>query len=112
MPYANPPANGQRGALSPRHRVGSWYPVMLVELVPSVAAGDRQIGHTVTLRVPDDLATWLKEAVARAGVSQGHLVREKLEQARAGKSSRSFMMLAGTVKGPKNLSSRKGFSRA
>jgi hypothetical protein len=40
MPYANPPANGQRGALFPRHRVGSWYPVMLVELVPSVAAGD------------------------------------------------------------------------
>jgi len=40
MPYANPPANGQRGALSPRRQVGSWYPVMLVELVPSVAAGD------------------------------------------------------------------------
>ena len=45
MPYANPPANGQRGALSPRHQVGSWYPVMLVELVPSVAAGDTIVGR-------------------------------------------------------------------
>ena len=68
------------------------------------------MGHTVTLRVPDDLAAWLQETAARAGVSQGHLVREKLEQARKGESSRPFMRLAGTVKGPKDLSSRKGFS--
>jgi hypothetical protein len=47
MPYANPPANGQRGALSPHHQVGSWYPVMLVELVPSVAAGDNLVERLV-----------------------------------------------------------------
>ena len=40
MPYANPLGSGQCGDLSPRHRVGYRYPVMLVELVPSVAAGD------------------------------------------------------------------------
>ena len=46
MPYANPLGSGQCGDLSPRHRVGYWYPVMLVELVPSVAAGDtRSHGH-------------------------------------------------------------------
>ena len=56
-----------------------------------------QMGHTVTLRVPDDLAAWLQETAARAGVSQGHLVREKLELARTVKSSRPFMRLAGTV---------------
>jgi hypothetical protein len=68
------------------------------------------MGHTVTLRVPDDLAAWLQETAARAGVSQGHLVRAKLEQARTEKPLRPFMRLAGTVKGPKDLSSRKGFS--
>ena len=40
------------------------------------------------------------------------VVREKLEQARTGKSHRPFMRLAGTVKGPKDLSSHKGFSRS
>jgi hypothetical protein len=48
---------------------------------------------------------------ARAGVSQSHIVRDELERAKAGGPARSFMRLAGSVKGPRDLSSRKGFSR-
>lgn len=38
--------------------------------------------------------------------------KDQLDRARAEASGRVFMRLAGTVQGPKDLSSRKGFSRA
>ena len=38
--------------------------------------------------------------------------REQLEKARMTAANQGFIRLAGSVKGPKNLSSRKGFSRA
>jgi hypothetical protein len=45
-------------------------------------------------------------------VSQGKLIRDQLEHARAGSSRKPFMRLAGIVRGPRTLSSRKGFSRS
>ena len=68
------------------------------------------MSHTITIRVPVDLATWLEQIAAQTGMSQGQIVREQLEKARQ-RSSRSFMRLAGTVRGPEDLSTRKGFSR-
>jgi predicted transcriptional regulator len=68
------------------------------------------MGHTVTIRLPEELAEWLEETAARTGVSQGRIVREQLERARASAASRGFMRLAGRVRGPKDLSRRKGFS--
>jgi hypothetical protein len=69
------------------------------------------MGHTITVRLDKDLATWLEEEAARTGVSQGRIVRDQLERAQKARGSRPFMRLAGSVRGPKDLSRRKGFSR-
>ncbi len=65
----------------------------------------------LTVRLTPDLASWLTQAAARIGVSQDDLVRGLLERARAAEENRTFMRLAGTVRGPRDLSSRKGLSR-
>jgi Ribbon-helix-helix protein, copG family len=70
------------------------------------------MNHTISIRVSEELAAWLEDTAAKTGVSQGKIVREQLERARAAAANQGFMRLAGSVKGPKNLSSRKGFSRA
>lgn len=68
------------------------------------------MSHTITIRLTRDLAEWLEETAARAGVSQGQLIREQIEKAKAENAGRAFMRLAGAVRGPKDLSRRKGFS--
>jgi Ribbon-helix-helix protein, copG family len=70
------------------------------------------MGHTITVRLSKELAAWLETAAAKSGVSQGKLVRDQLEKARASSGAQAFMRLAGSVRGPKDLSSRKGFSRS
>jgi predicted transcriptional regulator len=69
------------------------------------------MGHTITVRLTEDLARWLDDAARRSGVPQGRIVREALEKARAASARQSFLRLAGTVRGPRDLSTRKGFSR-
>ena len=69
------------------------------------------MGHTLTVRLTEDLAEWLDETARRSGVPMGRIVREELERARARSAHQSFMRLAGAVRGPRDLSSRKGFSR-
>jgi hypothetical protein len=69
------------------------------------------MSHTITVRLGRELAEWLEESARRAGVPQGRIVREQLEKARAASRRRTFLRLAGTVRGPRDLSSRKGFSR-
>jgi predicted transcriptional regulator len=69
------------------------------------------MGHTITVRLPKELAAWLERLAAETGVPQGRLIREQLEKARASQPSRAFMRLAGSVRGPRDLSSRKGFAR-
>jgi hypothetical protein len=70
------------------------------------------MGHTITVRLTKELAAWLKTAVAKSGVSQGKLIRDQLEKSKAGSGAQAFMRLAGSVRGPKDLSTRKGFSRS
>lgn len=70
------------------------------------------MGQTITIRLTRQLAEWLERTAAGTGQSQGQIVRDQLEKAKAGGSGRPFMRLAGTVRGPKDLSGRKGFSRA
>jgi hypothetical protein len=70
------------------------------------------MGQTITVRLTKDLADWLEQTAAETGMSQGRLVREQLERARAAASRQAFMRLAGRVRGPKNLSSRTGFARS
>jgi hypothetical protein len=67
---------------------------------------------TITVRLSKELAAWLETAAAKSGVSQGKLVRDQLEKARTGSGSQTFMRLAGSVRFPKELSTRKGFSRS
>ena len=68
------------------------------------------MSHSITVRLPPELAIWLRDASVKTGVAQGEIVRKQLEEARASSDVRSFMRLAGAVRGPRNLSSRKGFS--
>jgi hypothetical protein len=69
------------------------------------------MSHTLTVRLTEELAAWLEQTAAKTGVSQGKLVRDQLERVRAAASSQAFMRLAGAVRGPRNLSERKGFTR-
>jgi predicted transcriptional regulator len=70
------------------------------------------MSHTITIRISKELAAWLEEVAARTGVSQGRIVRDELEKARSAGSRQGFMRLAGSVRGPRELSSRKGFTRS
>ncbi len=69
------------------------------------------MGQTITIRLTKELAAWLEQAATRTGMSQGKLVRDQLEKARSSNRQQAFLRLAGVVRGPKDLSMRKGFSR-
>ena len=65
----------------------------------------------MTIRLSDELARWIEQAAARTGLPRGRIVREQLEKAQANAPEQPFLKLAGSVRGPRNLSARKGFSR-
>jgi len=67
-----------------------------------------QTSNTFTVRLPKNLAEWLNHISKRTGSSKSAVIRESLEKAR-NSSRRPFLRLAGTVAGPADLSSRKGF---
>lgn len=68
------------------------------------------MGQIITVRLTKELADWLARTAARTEVSQGRIVRDQLERAKAAAGNQAFMRLAGAVRGPKDLSSRKGLS--
>ncbi len=68
------------------------------------------MGHTITVRLTEQLAEWLARTSDATGLPQGRIIREQLEKARAA-GRRGYMRLAGSVSGPADLSRRKGFSR-
>ena len=70
------------------------------------------MGHTISIRLTQDLAAWLEDQATKTGVSQGKIVRDQLEKAKASSARQHFMRLAGAVRGSKDLSSRKGFSHS
>jgi hypothetical protein len=69
-----------------------------------------QMSNTITVRLPEDLAGWLDVASRKAGVPRGRNIREQLELARR-REKQPFLRLAGSIEGPRDLSTRKGFSR-
>ena len=69
------------------------------------------MSHTITIRISPDLAEWLELQAKTTGESQGKIIRDQLMRARKGAATQSFMRLAGTVTGNRDLSTRKGFSR-
>lgn len=66
---------------------------------------------TITIRLDKELDDWLRAMSAATGLPRGRIIKEQLERARAAQSAQSFMSLAGTIRGAKDLSQRKGFSR-
>jgi hypothetical protein len=70
------------------------------------------MSNTITLRVPKTLAAWLQEKSERTGIPQGQIIREQLETLRAEDAgAKKFMRLAGSIRGPRDLSTRKGFAK-
>lgn len=70
------------------------------------------MSNTLTIRLTDELLSWLKETSRATGVPVGRLVRQHLETAKTSRGNQRFLRLAGAFKGgPTNVSSRKGFSR-
>jgi len=69
------------------------------------------MGHTLTIRLTEELLEWLKDLSRRTGVPMGRLIRQRLEEAKTKDGGQRFMRHAGAISGPPDLSSRKGFSR-
>lgn len=71
------------------------------------------MSRTLTIRITDAIAEWLKQTSRRSGIPAGRIVREQLERAMTESSGeeKPFMKLAGSFDGPGNLSRRKGFAR-
>jgi hypothetical protein len=69
-----------------------------------------QMSNTITVRLPEDLAGWLDATSRKAGVPRGRIIRDQLELARR-REKQPFLRLAGSVLGPRDLSSRNGFSK-
>lgn len=68
--------------------------------------------ETITVRLPIELAEWLREESRQTGLPAGRIIREQLERARSEGDSWQFLRHAGKISGPRNLSSRKGFARS
>ncbi len=70
------------------------------------------MSNTLTIRLPEEMLEWLKKTSRRTGIPVGRLVRQSLETTLSKEGSGPLLEFAGLVKGgPRNVSSRKGFSR-
>jgi predicted DNA-binding protein len=69
------------------------------------------MSHTITIRLKPEQAEWLAATAKRTGVPQGKIIRDQLEKAMAAEQQ-GFLRLAGAVAGPRDLSTRRGFSRS
>jgi predicted DNA-binding protein len=70
------------------------------------------MSNTLTVRLPEDLVQQLREKARRTGLPMGRIVRQSIEATLAGDKSNRLLEFAGVIKGgPRDLSSRKGFSR-
>jgi predicted DNA-binding protein len=69
------------------------------------------MSNTLTIRLPEEMLEKLKETSRRTGIPVGRLVRESLEKTLS-RDENPLLKFAGVIKGgPRDLSSRKGFSR-
>jgi len=70
------------------------------------------MSNTLTIRLPEELLTRLREKSRRTGLPMGQMVRESLEASLETKANQVWRKYAGILKnGPPDLSSRKGYSR-
>jgi predicted DNA binding CopG/RHH family protein len=70
------------------------------------------MGNTLTVRLPDELLERLRKKSRNTGLPVGRVVRQALETSLDGEGSNPLLEFAGLVKGgPRDVSSRKGYSR-
>jgi hypothetical protein len=74
------------------------------------------MSNTLTIRLPEELLERLREKARRTGLPVGRVVRRFVEsglsQDAPRKDNQAWRKYAGIVKGgPRDLSTRKGFSR-
>jgi hypothetical protein len=71
------------------------------------------MGNTLSVRLPQELLDRLREKARRTGLPVGRVVRQFLEASLSDEKDKvqPWMKYAGTIDGPPDLSSRKGFSR-
>ena len=71
-----------------------------------------QMSNTLTIRLPEELLERLREKSRRTGLPLGRVVRQAVENALLQDELPAWKKYVGIIKGgPRNLSSRKGFSR-
>ncbi|MGH9497031.1 MAG: ribbon-helix-helix protein, CopG family [Candidatus Sulfotelmatobacter sp.] len=70
------------------------------------------MSNTITVRLPDELIERLRAKSRNTGLPVNRVVRQSLEKTLAENAEPAWMKYAGTMSGPKNLSSRKGYSRS
>jgi len=70
------------------------------------------MSNTLTIRLPEELLQRLREKSRRTGLPVGRVVRQAVESSLLQEEQLAWKKYIGTIKGgPRNLSSRKGFSR-
>jgi predicted DNA-binding protein len=70
------------------------------------------MSNTLTIRLPEELLERLREKARLTGLPVGRVVRQSLENALSKEQKNPLLEFAGVIKGgPRNVSSRKGFSR-
>jgi len=69
------------------------------------------MSHTLTIRLTEELLSWLRETSRQTGVPVGRLIREQLETAKANGGRQRFLRHVGELSGPPDLSTRKGYSK-
>ncbi|MFZ0481710.1 MAG: ribbon-helix-helix protein, CopG family [Terriglobales bacterium] len=74
------------------------------------------MSNTLTIRLPEEILEQLRERARRTGLPIGRLVRQSLETTLArdipAHGNQAWRKYVGIIKGgPRDLSSRKGFSR-
>ena len=69
------------------------------------------MSNTLTIRLPEELLKQLRLRARRTGLPLGRLVRRSIEATLAREESNPLLEFAGIIKGgPRDVSSRKGFS--
>ncbi len=69
------------------------------------------MSSTLTIRLPEELIEQLRKKARRTGLPVNRVVRLAVENDLR-HDEPPWMKYAGTVSGPKDLSSRKGYSRS
>ena len=70
------------------------------------------MSNTLTIRLPEELLHRLREKSRRTGLPVGRVVRQAVESSLLQEEQPAWKKYSGIIKGgPRNLSSRKGFSR-